>query len=481
MTLGEKIRAQRKVLRLTQAELAEKVGVSRRVIISYETNKTQPRTETGLLELARALHVSLDYLTSDNSKPVHDSSDFSELLNELLDEFLSAENNYSFDELNRWQRIFQYLLDNCLTLSNNDKLIIMVCLCDILCCVGNYPEAMKECESAYEELLQAQPNAYEIASEITSSTSSFSSTIDVSANPNRIAISHQNQAALFLFVHLLFSNINIAIKLEDIEKAQTRLKEADDIIRLIKALPDETARKKADKLQIALYSKMASICRKKKDYNRGKAYAIVAIKYQLSFDNPGKVVFDPMIDYIDLDQTSELAEYFSVLGYVLLGEETDKLPNEKQIPNLEEAVKNLQIGLDIRKRISINHPKLASSYHNIGRAYLELLQLVTSDDENYEFYKGNAEANMLLALRIKKSDTYPNEDGLALEYRNLGLLYKYIGKSEDDVEILKQSKYYFDLCLKIRADIYPADHDKIKDLKAQLEELNELESSIDSY
>ena len=478
MTLGEKIRAQRKALHLTQAELAEKVGVSRRVIISYETNKTQPRTENGFLELARALNVNVDYLTNDSSKPSDVSSDFSKLLDELLNVFspLSAENKYSLDELNRWQRVFQYLLENCSTLSIDDKIMIRACLCNIFYCQGNYSEAKKENESTLEEFSKLKPKIFELAS----STPSFSSMIGNSSDPNRIA---DDPDALFLFAQLLSLSTSIAIRyVEDTDVAQKKVIEADNIIQriILSAHSDETVRRKADELHIALYSKMAAICRKTHDFDRGKEYAKKAIEQQLRFDNPDKVIFDPMIEYKDRHQTSELALYFSDLGYVFLGEGIDRRNenNENRIAILKEAIKYLQIGLDIRKRISINHPLLARSYHNIGLSYLELLKLVSIDDKNYDIYKQNAANNMNAALKIKKNDTYPNEDSLALEYLNLGKLFKYIGEQEKSTKSLEKSRDYFDRCLKIRADIYPQEHTNILKIKDLLEELAKSELSV---
>ena len=43
MTFGEKVKAERTKLGLNQDELAEKIGVTRRVICSYENDKSRPR------------------------------------------------------------------------------------------------------------------------------------------------------------------------------------------------------------------------------------------------------------------------------------------------------------------------------------------------------------------------------------------------------------------------------------------------------
>ena len=53
----------RKVLRLTQEDVAEKVGVTRQAVAKWESGDSLPDLETGM-RLARALGVTLDDLTS---------------------------------------------------------------------------------------------------------------------------------------------------------------------------------------------------------------------------------------------------------------------------------------------------------------------------------------------------------------------------------------------------------------------------------
>jgi transcriptional regulator with XRE-family HTH domain len=60
-TFGERLVALRKAAALTQQQLAEEVGVSRRMIAYYEGQSEHPPT-TLLPALARALHVSADAL-----------------------------------------------------------------------------------------------------------------------------------------------------------------------------------------------------------------------------------------------------------------------------------------------------------------------------------------------------------------------------------------------------------------------------------
>lgn len=66
MTFGEKIREERKKQNLTQKELADKIGVTNRVITSYETGKSFPRTRDAYKRIADALGINVNYLLSDD-------------------------------------------------------------------------------------------------------------------------------------------------------------------------------------------------------------------------------------------------------------------------------------------------------------------------------------------------------------------------------------------------------------------------------
>ena len=65
MTFGEKVRENRLSLHLTQEELGNLVGVSKRSILAYETRGIRPRS--GMLrKLAKALGVSERYMEDDS-------------------------------------------------------------------------------------------------------------------------------------------------------------------------------------------------------------------------------------------------------------------------------------------------------------------------------------------------------------------------------------------------------------------------------
>lgn len=64
MTFSDKIKRARDIANLTQQELADSIGVSKRTIASYESQGAVPRRST-LARLARALKVSVKYLSDD--------------------------------------------------------------------------------------------------------------------------------------------------------------------------------------------------------------------------------------------------------------------------------------------------------------------------------------------------------------------------------------------------------------------------------
>lgn len=75
MTFGEKVKAERTKLGLNQNELAEKIGVTRRVICSYENDKSRPRGMDRYKKLAEALNLNLNYLLSEDEAFVANAED----------------------------------------------------------------------------------------------------------------------------------------------------------------------------------------------------------------------------------------------------------------------------------------------------------------------------------------------------------------------------------------------------------------------
>lgn len=75
MTFGEKVKNERNRLGLNQDELAKKIGVTRRVISSYENDSSRPRGTERYKKLAEALGVNINYLLSEDEVFIADVED----------------------------------------------------------------------------------------------------------------------------------------------------------------------------------------------------------------------------------------------------------------------------------------------------------------------------------------------------------------------------------------------------------------------
>ena len=75
MTFGEKVTNERNRLGLNQDELAKKIGVTRRVISSYENDSSRPRGTERYKKLAEALGVNINYLLSEDEAFIADVED----------------------------------------------------------------------------------------------------------------------------------------------------------------------------------------------------------------------------------------------------------------------------------------------------------------------------------------------------------------------------------------------------------------------
>ena len=75
MTFGEKVKNERNRLGLNQDELAKKIGVTRRVISSYENDSSRPRRTERYKKLAEALGVNINYLLSEDEAFIADVED----------------------------------------------------------------------------------------------------------------------------------------------------------------------------------------------------------------------------------------------------------------------------------------------------------------------------------------------------------------------------------------------------------------------
>ncbi len=66
MLFGERLKKLRTDANLSQSELAEKLGVTRRSIIYYESGTRYPKSREIIVNIASLFNVSVDYLITDS-------------------------------------------------------------------------------------------------------------------------------------------------------------------------------------------------------------------------------------------------------------------------------------------------------------------------------------------------------------------------------------------------------------------------------
>nr|WP_302597785.1 helix-turn-helix transcriptional regulator [uncultured Cellulosilyticum sp.] len=96
---SKRLKELRKEHNLTQADLAQKLGVVRTAITNYETNRTMP-DPAALNELANLFNVSIDYLLGNTNTPtdnltVKEEKDIAKKLDELK-EILESQSGLLF-------------------------------------------------------------------------------------------------------------------------------------------------------------------------------------------------------------------------------------------------------------------------------------------------------------------------------------------------------------------------------------------------
>ena len=74
MTLGEKISALREQHKMSQGDLAEKIGVSRQSISKWETDTSVPELDK-LIQLSEVFHITLDELVKGNIPPTREENE----------------------------------------------------------------------------------------------------------------------------------------------------------------------------------------------------------------------------------------------------------------------------------------------------------------------------------------------------------------------------------------------------------------------
>ncbi len=114
MSLGEQIRKQRILKKLTQKDLAIKLGLTARMISFYENNQRIPPIDI-LIKLSNIFSVSTDYLlgltTESNSIVNYPQSELSEEENTILNIFRRLNRDYkdiALGELKKYEKLQEY-------------------------------------------------------------------------------------------------------------------------------------------------------------------------------------------------------------------------------------------------------------------------------------------------------------------------------------------------------------------------------------
>lgn len=87
--LGKKIKDLRNAYRLTQTELAIKVGVTKSTIAAYENDSRSPSYDV-LRKLAKVFHVTIDSLLSDADETVIRAADLTDEQIDIIDTIIES-------------------------------------------------------------------------------------------------------------------------------------------------------------------------------------------------------------------------------------------------------------------------------------------------------------------------------------------------------------------------------------------------------
>ena len=94
MEFAERLKTLRKQVKLTQAQIAEKLDISQQAYASWERGAKKP-TQENLVKIAQVLNVSIDYLVG-NSEEKTDELDNIELLFRMNSKGLTEEEKEIF-------------------------------------------------------------------------------------------------------------------------------------------------------------------------------------------------------------------------------------------------------------------------------------------------------------------------------------------------------------------------------------------------
>ncbi|MDE6845901.1 MAG: helix-turn-helix transcriptional regulator [Lachnospiraceae bacterium] len=473
MTFGEKVRSRRKYLQLTQQELADKIGISRRAVISYEKDISQPRTNEDYARLAEALDVNVNVLLTEDSQCTPVGLDFMELMNKFS--CYNSDSVLDSEQLKMWEQILEYVESNCVSLVTEEKICIRNCRGYIRNLFGEYRVSAEFYSDSIGKL-----------TEIDNKWNKYFVGVLESEN-GRIRMPETQEipgfTSLFDYLYMLgdthYRRARVMIRDRKYDIAESDLLLSYNIITCLYENSDmiPASAGKEDWIEQYLpeiYNGLALVNRYTENFMLAKNYSSKALKDRMRFDNPAKgVIVDPCVEWKTVICSPRTAEYFNTLGQIYIGMgRAEGVRDENLFWNAAEC---FDIAQQIRLNIDDRNPALSEGYNNLGKAYELLIPFAEGPDDDskkQELFKKALE-NHQKALEYKLRPNYTNQYRLSTTYRNIGTLYK-------TMEMWHESLDNYQKCLSIRYEFCSESdkqiteiEDTVKEIKDRLQEMKD--------
>ena len=464
MTFGEKVKSRRKFLQLTQQELAEQIGISRRAVISYEKDISQPRKNEDYLKLAKALKVNVNVLLTDDAECSPVGLDFMELMNKFS--YYNSDSALDSGQLKMWEQILEYVEYNCISLVNEEKICIRNCRGFIRNLFGYYSEAARLYTESINRLVEIDDkwNQYfEGMSELENGRIKMPEIQEIS-----------DFTSLYDYLYMLgdtyYRRARVMIRTRKYEEAEKDLLVSHNIISFLNENSSEVSASAGKEEWVKqylpeVYNGLALVNRYKKNFSLAKNYANNALKDRMRFDGPAKgIIVEPRVEWTTVKCTTRTAEYFNTLGQIYMG--MGRGEGSKGEDSFWSAVECFDIAQKIRLKIDDRNAALPEGYNNLGKAYELLIPFAEGPDANsrkQELFRHSKE-NHEKALEYKKRQGYSNEYRLSTTYKNLGALYKVMEMWQDSLE-------NYEKCLAIRLKHYPNGGEQVEEIENSIKEI----------
>lgn len=132
LTFGQRVRWKRQEMKLSQEKLARLLGLDRGTIVSYEHDRTVPRTTEMKQKLAETLDMSCDDLYDNTVGAVAVNPKEPAGIGLNFGQLRRSFKKSGGQQLRDWKRMFKYLLTYTETLTEKDRREIDRCIGEII-------------------------------------------------------------------------------------------------------------------------------------------------------------------------------------------------------------------------------------------------------------------------------------------------------------------------------------------------------------